>query len=37
VLFRQRKTDVLSRTVTGDEKWIMHDNPRRRHSWVSSG
>jgi len=27
----------LHRIVTGDEKWIFFDNPKRKESWVSPG
>ena len=26
-----------ARIVTGDEKWIHYDNPKRRKSWVKPG
>uniref|UniRef100_A0A1I7WHB1 HTH_48 domain-containing protein n=1 Tax=Heterorhabditis bacteriophora TaxID=37862 RepID=A0A1I7WHB1_HETBA len=34
LLARQRKKNFLWKIVTGDEKWIMYDNPKRTHSWV---
>ena len=37
LLARQRKKSFLWRIVTGDEKWIYYDNPKRRKSWVSPG
>ncbi|KAG5322930.1 MOS1T transposase, partial [Pseudoatta argentina] len=33
LLQRQRRKDFLHRIVTGDEKWIHYDNPKRRKSW----
>ncbi|KAG5321439.1 MOS1T transposase, partial [Pseudoatta argentina] len=32
LLQRQRRKDFLHRIVTGDEKWIHYDNPKRRKS-----
>jgi len=32
-LKRQRRKGFLHRIVTGDEKWIHYDNPKRRKSW----
>uniref|UniRef100_A0A1I7XQW1 Transposase n=1 Tax=Heterorhabditis bacteriophora TaxID=37862 RepID=A0A1I7XQW1_HETBA len=37
LLARQRKKNFLWKIVTGDEKWIMYDNPKRTHSWVDPG
>uniref|UniRef100_A0A1I7XHW9 EF-hand domain-containing protein n=1 Tax=Heterorhabditis bacteriophora TaxID=37862 RepID=A0A1I7XHW9_HETBA len=37
LLTRQRKKNFLWKIVTGDEKWIMYDNPKRTHSWVDPG
>uniref|UniRef100_A0A1I7XV51 Mariner Mos1 transposase n=1 Tax=Heterorhabditis bacteriophora TaxID=37862 RepID=A0A1I7XV51_HETBA len=34
---RQCKKNFLWEIVTGDEKWIMYDNPKRTHSWVDPG
>ena len=31
--FNGRKEGFLHRIVTGDEKWIHYDNPKRRKSW----
>lgn len=28
-----QKTDFLLKIIIGNEKWIMYDNPKRRHSW----
>ena len=30
---RKTRKDFLHRIVTGDEKWIHYDNPKRRKSW----
>ena len=35
LLQRQNRKGFLHRIVTGDEKWIRYDNPKRRKSWVS--
>uniref|UniRef100_A0A1I7XH26 Mariner Mos1 transposase n=1 Tax=Heterorhabditis bacteriophora TaxID=37862 RepID=A0A1I7XH26_HETBA len=37
LLTRQRKKNFLWKIVTGDEKWIMYDNPKYTHSWVDPG
>uniref|UniRef100_A0A1I7WA03 WW domain-containing protein n=1 Tax=Heterorhabditis bacteriophora TaxID=37862 RepID=A0A1I7WA03_HETBA len=37
LLARQRKKNFLWKIDTGDEKWIMYDNPKRTHSWVDPG
>lgn len=37
LLARQRRKSFLWRIVTGDEKWIFFDNPKRPHSWVDPG
>uniref|UniRef100_A0A1I7XS11 HTH_48 domain-containing protein n=1 Tax=Heterorhabditis bacteriophora TaxID=37862 RepID=A0A1I7XS11_HETBA len=37
LLARQRKKNFLWKIVTGDEKWIMYDNPKHTHSWVDPG
>ncbi|GBP74884.1 Mariner Mos1 transposase [Eumeta japonica] len=34
LLERQKRKDFLHQIVTGDEKWIHFDNPKRRKSWV---
>ncbi|UYV76574.1 hypothetical protein LAZ67_14001221 [Cordylochernes scorpioides] len=34
LLKRQNRKGFLHRIVTGDEKWIHYDNPKRRKSWV---
>ncbi|GFW32652.1 mariner Mos1 transposase [Trichonephila clavipes] len=33
LLARQRRKGFLLRIVTGDEKWVRYDNPKRRISW----
>ena len=33
LLARQRQKGFLHRIVTGDEKWVHYDNPKRRKSW----
>ena len=37
LLERQKRKGFLDRIVTGDEKWIHYDNPKRRKSWVKPG
>jgi len=37
LLERQKRKGFLHRIVTGDEKWIHYDNPKRRKSWVMPG
>lgn len=34
---RQKRKGFLHRIVTGDEKWIYYENPKRRKSWVIPG
>ena len=34
---RFKKKSFLSQIVTGDEKWIRYDNPKRKKSWVDPG
>ena len=33
ILARHKRKGFLHRTVTGDEKWIHYDNPKKRKSW----
>ena len=33
LLERQRRKRFLHRIVTGDEKWVHYDNPKRKKSW----
>lgn len=37
LLARQKRKGFLHRIVTGDEKWIYYDNPKRKKSWVDPG
>lgn len=37
LLERQRRKGFLHRIVTGDEKWVHYDNPKRRKSWGYPG
>ncbi|UYV71384.1 SETMAR [Cordylochernes scorpioides] len=37
LLKRQNRKGFLHRIVTGDERWIHYDNPKRRKSWVKPG
>lgn len=37
LLARQKRKSFLHRIVTGDEKWIYFENPKRRKSWVDPG
>lgn len=37
LLKRQNRKGFLHRIVTGDEKWIHYDNPKRRKSWGKPG
>ena len=34
LLTRQKRKSFLHRIVTGDEKWIYFQNPKRKKSWV---
>ena len=34
LLVRQKRKSFLHRIVTGDEKWIYFQNPKRKKSWV---
>jgi len=34
LLPRQKRKSFLHRIVTGDEKWIYFQNPKRKKSWV---
>lgn len=36
-LIRHDKQPILKRIVTGDEKWVLFENPRRGGQWLSSG
>ena len=37
LLERHKKKSFLHRIVTGDEKWIQYDNPKRKKSYVKPG
>jgi histone-lysine N-methyltransferase SETMAR len=37
LLNRQKLEGFLKRLITGDEKWIMYDNIKRKKSWCSPG
>ena len=37
LLTRHKKKSFLHRIVTGDEKWIHYDNPKRKKSYVKPG
>ena len=37
LLEKQEERDFLYRIVTGDEKWIYFENPKRQKSWVTRG
>ncbi|GBP55459.1 Mariner Mos1 transposase [Eumeta japonica] len=37
LLQRQKRKGFSHRIVTGDEKWIHYDNPKRRKSWGKPG
>jgi len=36
LLARQKRKSFLHRIVTGDEKWIYFQNPKRKKSWVDA-
>ena len=37
LLIWQDKDPFLNKIVTGDEKWIQYDNPKRKRQWLSPG
>lgn len=37
LLQRQKRKGFLHRIVTGDEKWVHYDNPKRKKSWGYPG
>lgn len=37
LLLRHERKGFLHRVVTGDEKWIYFQNPKRKKSWVTPG
>jgi len=34
LLARQKRKSFLNRIVTGDEKWIYFQNPKRKKPWI---
>lgn len=37
LLTRFKRKDFLYKIITGDENWVLCDNPKRRKSWVNPG
>lgn len=37
LLTRNEKDPFIERIITGDEKWVLYDNPHRRKQWLSVG
>ena len=37
LLARYKRKSFLHRIVSGDEKWIYFENPKRKKSWVDPG
>lgn len=37
LLDRFQRKSFLHHIITGDEKWVYYDNPKRKKSWVSPG
>lgn len=37
LLQRQQRKGFLHRILTGDEKWIHYDNPKRKRTWCQRG
>jgi len=37
LLQRHKEKQFLYRIITGDEKWIYFDNPKRKKSWIDPG
>lgn len=37
LLIQHEKDSFIHRIITGDEKWIQHDNPKRKKQWLSLG
>jgi len=37
LLSKFRQKYFLQNIITGDEKWILYDNPRHRKSWIDPG
>ena len=34
LLIRNKNDPFLKRTITGDEKWVVFNNPKRKRSWT---
>lgn len=34
LLTRFKRKDFLYKIITGDEKWVLYDNPERSKSWI---
>ncbi|XGW05793.1 hypothetical protein V3C99_016275 [Haemonchus contortus] len=37
LLTLQKKRHFLNSLITGDEKWVLYDNPVRKRQWVNKG
>jgi len=37
LLSKFRQKDFQHNIITGDEKWVLYDNPKRRKSWIDPG
>ena len=37
LVIKQEKEPFLNRIVTGDEKWVLYENPKRKNQWLSPG
>lgn len=37
LLSRYENESFLDRIITGDEKWVLYDNPKRKRQWLSAG
>jgi histone-lysine N-methyltransferase SETMAR len=37
LIIRNKKDPFLKWIVTGDEKWVLYENPRRQNQWLSPG
>jgi histone-lysine N-methyltransferase SETMAR len=37
LLIRQNNEPFLHRIITGDEKWVLYENPKRTRQWLSPG
>jgi len=35
--FQSSGKKIFCKIITGDEKWILYDNPKRRKSWIDPG